>query len=138
MNKQPVSQDVAAMIVVMAQELRSPDPSARAEFGKRLVEALDRHGYALDRIVAAALRDAPSVATKSPPGRPMGQYNWAGWARFMLLSPLLTQWEHKFIKVVMRRAFPSAAQREKLREILQKVYPAGCGRWGLPKTAPTR
>jgi len=61
----------------------------------------------------------------------MGQMNWLSWCRFLLYQPL-TDWEFRFVTNLMRRAYPTLGQRQKLREILHSVYPAGCGKWGMP------
>lgn len=75
----------------------------------------------------------PIVLSMNPStSRPMGQFNWLTWARDMLTSPLLTEWEAAFLRKVMQQSFPSARQKQKLWEILEKVHPAGCGQWGKP------
>uniref|UniRef100_A0A6H1ZSB9 Uncharacterized protein n=1 Tax=viral metagenome TaxID=1070528 RepID=A0A6H1ZSB9_9ZZZZ len=126
----PMASVNAIMAASLASGLRHKDPVHVANCASRLVDALDRGGFAIETVVANAV-SAPIVHSMKPGSRqPMGQYNWPSWVRHMLLSPLLTEWEDKFLRQVMRQNTPSKLQKQKLWEILRKVYPAGCGRWG--------
>ncbi len=134
MGMQPILMQRAEATVVasLASGLRHNDPERRAEFAERLVAALDRNGYAIETLVTKAITSPVALAMKPSTSRPMGQYNWLTWVRDMLTSPLLTEWEAAFLRKVMQQSFPSAKQKHKLWEILHKVYPSGCGRWGKP------
>ncbi len=128
----PMNSEEAAVVASLASGLRHTDPDRRAEFAQRLVGALDRNGYAIEMLVSKAITRPAGQGMKPSTSRPMGQYNWLTWVRDMLTSPLLTEWEAAFLRKVMQQSFPSARQKQKLWEILHKVYPAGCGRWGKP------
>lgn len=128
----PMNGTEATLVASLASGLRHTDPARRAEFAERLVAALDRNGYAIEMLVMKAIANPVALSMKPSTSRPMGQYNWLTWVRDMLTSPLLTEWEAAFLRKVMQQSFPSAKQKQKLWEILHKVYPAGCGRWGKP------
>jgi hypothetical protein len=120
------------LATALAAKLRDPDPGVRAEFAERLVRACDRYNRPLEQIIGKALEQPwrPPLQPPVPPKTPMGQMNWLSWCRFILHHDL-TEWERRFIANVMRKAYPSAGQKAKLREILLKVHAAGCGKWGL-------
>jgi hypothetical protein len=74
----------------------------------------------------------PSVST---PRAEMGQLNYRGWIRFLLLHDAwLTAFEKEVCLTVIRQNAPSAKQRKILWWGLYRIYPAGCGKWGSPST----
>ncbi len=124
---------VPQLITALAAKLRDPSPSVRAMFAERLVRACDRYDRPIEQVIAKEFNQAwrPPVPAPTPPRSPMGKMNWLSWCRFMLHHEL-TDWERTFIASVMKRRNPSKGQREKLREVLLKIYPGGCGGWGMP------
>lgn len=134
LSSNPHSNGVPQLITAIAAKLRDPDPAVRADYSERLVRALDRNNRPLEQVLGAAFNQpwSPPSAAQKPPAAPMGKMNWLAWCRFML-GENLNEWERKFIVNVMRQAGPSERQREKLREILLRLHPMGCGGWGQPK-----
>jgi hypothetical protein len=120
------------MMVELAALLRSDDPERRAECSEHLVRALDRSGYALETLLANCIVGPPPKGSKPSCSAPMGQKNWMSYIRFLLQSPLIGEWETEFLKNIQTRSSLSPKQKNRLWQILHKVYPAGCGRWGKP------
>lgn len=120
------------VMVALASALRSDDPERRAECSTHLVQALDRSGYALETLLTNFIAGPPPRNSKPSCSSPMGQKNWMSYTRFLLQSPLISEWEAGFLKNVQTRNSLSLRQKNRLWTILHKVYPAACGRWGKP------
>ena len=131
----PHSDGVPQLVTAMAAKLRDPDPAVRAEFAQRLMRACDRSNRPLEQVLGAAFNQPWRPPTPAPPvpRAAMGKMNWLAWCRLML-GHSLSDWERGFITNVMRQAQPSERQRMKLREVLLRVHPEGCGGWGQPKS----
>jgi hypothetical protein len=120
------------VMVALASALRSDDPERRAECSTDLVRALDRSGYALETLLTNFIAGPPPRGSKPSCSSPMGQKNWMSYIRFLLQSPLISEWEAGFLRNVQTQSALSTKQKNLLWKILHNVYPAACGRWGKP------
>lgn len=126
------SAQVMPMLARIAAETRSSDDAKALEMIRRLNWQLDECGLSIEEVVTTAINTKAHLGRL--PTAPLSKTNWRDWVRFLIARPeRLPVKDREFLNSIIRWSAPKEAQARWIWDILRRIEPVGCAKWGAPK-----